>query len=396
MEDNFVSLDASFFKTSDVDPDYEFDAARFFDFTRPESSSEAEEAENWFLSIGSYPPSPFALRLYGREHIKVNNSDAPPKSNHGGGSITTNISTASDVDLETQSSVLCDNDDREESHRITAEDISNAKSKTSAKSSRTKNSTLMKPTASHLAKINHAREVFSRHFGRSDKSSITSDDRSSRSSQVLEATKRQRLENGYLLKIAKLKHQNMMPHKLPKVQPVDASIFTSKPKVTKPREPNLETAVRAQRQRLKNTIETSEHAKDVAHVFKARPLNRKIFKTPSFRPTKKDAASAVIQELTTQSFNPASTESATDTLRMSREDSISKNSEFDTLKPEANCLLDNEELSLLNDNRLSHNNPPTELFSKLSLKGESELITVSGKDYKENIPGCFNQEIKNY
>lgn len=41
----------------DVYPDYEFDAAQFFDFTRPETRSEEEEAELWFNSAPVYPPS---------------------------------------------------------------------------------------------------------------------------------------------------------------------------------------------------------------------------------------------------------------------------------------------------------------------------------------------------
>lgn len=45
------------FEDCEIDLDYEFDAARFFDFTREESISEAYEAERWFQSAGTYPPS---------------------------------------------------------------------------------------------------------------------------------------------------------------------------------------------------------------------------------------------------------------------------------------------------------------------------------------------------
>lgn len=41
----------------ECDPDYEFDAARFYDFRRSETCSEAEAAERWFESAGTYPPS---------------------------------------------------------------------------------------------------------------------------------------------------------------------------------------------------------------------------------------------------------------------------------------------------------------------------------------------------
>lgn len=41
----------------DFDFDYEFDAVRYFDFTRPESIEDGTEAESWFESARSYPPS---------------------------------------------------------------------------------------------------------------------------------------------------------------------------------------------------------------------------------------------------------------------------------------------------------------------------------------------------
>ena len=45
------------FEVKEIDLDYEFDAARFFDFTREESPAEARETELWFESALSYPPS---------------------------------------------------------------------------------------------------------------------------------------------------------------------------------------------------------------------------------------------------------------------------------------------------------------------------------------------------
>lgn len=41
----------------EFDLDYEYDAACFYDFTRPESLSESEEAQLWFRFAPSYPPS---------------------------------------------------------------------------------------------------------------------------------------------------------------------------------------------------------------------------------------------------------------------------------------------------------------------------------------------------
>lgn len=41
----------------EVDLEYEFDAARWFDFTREESPAESQSAEFWFHSAPSYTPS---------------------------------------------------------------------------------------------------------------------------------------------------------------------------------------------------------------------------------------------------------------------------------------------------------------------------------------------------
>lgn len=45
------------FEAREVDLDYEFDAAMYFDFTLQESIAEAREAERWFDTALSYPPS---------------------------------------------------------------------------------------------------------------------------------------------------------------------------------------------------------------------------------------------------------------------------------------------------------------------------------------------------
>lgn len=45
------------FVVREIDPDYEYDAPQHFDFAREESAAEAREAELWFESAGSYPPS---------------------------------------------------------------------------------------------------------------------------------------------------------------------------------------------------------------------------------------------------------------------------------------------------------------------------------------------------
>lgn len=45
------------FVVHEVDIDYEYDAPRFFNFTREETQDEAHVLERWFESAKSYPPS---------------------------------------------------------------------------------------------------------------------------------------------------------------------------------------------------------------------------------------------------------------------------------------------------------------------------------------------------
>lgn len=53
MEDVFQQS----FQCFEIDLDYEFDASRFFDFTRPESPWEARAAELWFETAACHLPS---------------------------------------------------------------------------------------------------------------------------------------------------------------------------------------------------------------------------------------------------------------------------------------------------------------------------------------------------
>lgn len=52
-----MEVELPIFEAREIDLEYEFDAARFFDFTREESLAEARESELWFESAPNYPPS---------------------------------------------------------------------------------------------------------------------------------------------------------------------------------------------------------------------------------------------------------------------------------------------------------------------------------------------------
>ncbi|CAM8965120.1 unnamed protein product [Rhodiola kirilowii] len=58
------------------DFDYEFNAPRYFDFTFPESQSDVDEAESWFRTATSYPPSPFVLEMMWNEDLHAAHSQA--------------------------------------------------------------------------------------------------------------------------------------------------------------------------------------------------------------------------------------------------------------------------------------------------------------------------------
>ena len=52
-----VSLLNKSFSDDEIDFDYEYDAANYYDFTTPETDSEAHEAERWFETAAYHPPT---------------------------------------------------------------------------------------------------------------------------------------------------------------------------------------------------------------------------------------------------------------------------------------------------------------------------------------------------
>ncbi|XWS61050.1 hypothetical protein CRYUN_Cryun07bG0092500 [Craigia yunnanensis] len=238
---------------------YEFDAPQCYDFNRLETKWDAKEAELWFESARSYPPSPLVIKLNWRYDI------------NGDGEF--------------------ENCNYREACNCCNEDNLRTKTNSRVKSSLSRSSTLMKPTASYSAKQKQSRAVHSNQLQRRLQKSLDRlDDKSTKSSSVTEinATKRQKLEAGYLCKVVHLKHQALFVHKKPKtVLSLDGNSVHAKPRVTIPREPELQTARRAQRRRSKVKAESDENAKSNGHFFKALPLNKKILEAPSFPLPKK-------------------------------------------------------------------------------------------------------------
>ncbi|XXG76000.1 hypothetical protein AAC387_Pa08g0448 [Persea americana] len=274
MEDSCYTFEAV-----EIDLDYEFDASRYFDFTRMESLSEVREAESWFESAGSYPPSPYMAKLIIPEDILVKNVNTLPK--YKDAELADAVVSNSDIGLGPGLPAQAENIRGWTCYDHMAQDIPKAKTRSLVEAPSSRGSTLMKPTASQLAKQNRPRF----HKPLMQRSERTLENPCGNESQ---AAKRQKLEGGNLRKVPVAKQQPDLIHKVPKK---DGHIYNNSEhprlKITIPREPELETAQRAQRMRPKNNEAVGEHISSTVPIFKARPLNRKILEAPSLRPRQK-------------------------------------------------------------------------------------------------------------
>ncbi|KAH9721570.1 TPX2 importin domain-containing protein [Citrus sinensis] len=288
-----MEVELPVFEAREIDLEYEFDAARFFDFTREESFAEAREAELWFESAPNYPPSPFVTKLFLREDILLENVNTSPKtkvtsapendSDNGMGA-ECSITNVEDTDCAGMIKGIFSNLQSGNLQKVPNQllnlttglefydHISHDKVKSNAKSAKkahSRSSTLMKPTTSHLAKQNRPVQVGNSRF---QMQLVQIGDRSVCNSSLVEsqAAKRQKLEGGHLRKDGT----------------IDKNSLHARLRLTIPREPDLETANRAQRIRPK-VIAEQENISATAHRFKARPLNRKILEAPTLPLPKK-------------------------------------------------------------------------------------------------------------
>ncbi|KAL2543511.1 Cell cycle regulated microtubule associated protein [Forsythia ovata] len=483
FEDNDMNEDVEYsFTAYEIDLDYEFDAARFFDFSRAESTWEERQAELWFDTAGSYPPSPFMARLVRREEILAESVNTSPKPKDAE---TLNL-LESELNIEADQEISAvdmdmDSRDGEGQDRGTSTSlqivsvqnfwnlsqnlptgltfynpmINNNHSKTqpklSTKPSFQRTSTLMKPTVSQLAKQNIPHQAGD---SRSNKSFIGKTEKKTANLCGIEsqATKRQKLEGGHLRKVVGSEQQNSFVHKA-RIQDVTIGNTTqTKLRLTIPREPDLETANRAQRIRPKTSKEPDSVTSTV-HRFKALPLNRKILEAPSLllpkrstphlpefqefhlktseramQHTSADSKFTVHHSDKLQALQKSST---TSTIKCGNRDSkrlnVSSASRQEGFEP-SYCFkalpLNKKILSSRGDIGVSlnskkettvpmefnfqtekrfHHNPPIELFNKLSLASETSSITgsestfpgptcISAKDSKENRWGFIKQE----
>ncbi|KAJ4843506.1 hypothetical protein Tsubulata_020497 [Turnera subulata] len=302
MEDEEMELEEEeemVYEAREVDLDYEFDAAMFFDFTREESDAEAREAERWFHTAPSYPSSPFVTKLLFREeNVSINSEEnAVDTANHDGLGPEVCAVEAENRDCDGMYKEIYTNLQNYKLQNVSnqPQDLATAGftfySQTSINKPKhkmkhfPKSSTLMKPTASMLAKQNRLPYSGGSRF----QMLLGQNERSLCSSSVVEnqASKRQKLEGGHLRKVGDAKQQTDFMHKEPKKNGlVEKSSVHSKLRLTIPREPDLETANRAQRIRPKISTE-QENVAPAPRRFKARPLNRKILEAPSLPLPKK-------------------------------------------------------------------------------------------------------------
>ncbi|KAG8659334.1 hypothetical protein MANES_02G029775v8 [Manihot esculenta] len=466
MEMDVDDADAELvFEAREIDLDYEFDAAMFFDLTREESHAEAREAERWFERAQSYPPSPFVAKLVLREGSLLEDVATSPNSRDVDDTATFRSDDCS-VGLGPEApAVEVDNKEHEEryrgiftnlqsgnlqklSHRQlelgtglsyynhASSDTSRIKVKSTFKPNLPRTSTLMKPTASILAKQNQPPQADGSRFqllpAQKEKSIYKS------SAVESQAAKRQKLEGGRSQKVGDAKQQTSFVHKAPKKDgTVDKGSANPKLRLTIPREPDLETAHRAQRIRPKNSTEV-ETVEVASRRFRARPLNRKILEAPSLPLPKKSTPKLpefqefrlktlerAMQHISTVSSSllqrsdpekgldkPGTISVAENGKRESRRPSAMDSQELDesstahvfkarpldkkifTSKGDIGVFRNSKreatvpmEFNFHTEKRIQHN-PPIDLFSKLSLT--SELQPNNGSQLQLPRPSCIS------
>ncbi|CAN1186149.1 Protein TPX2 [Linum perenne] len=284
-----MEVDLLFYEAREVDPDYEFDAPMFFDFVREETLAEAIIAQRWFDSATSYPPSPFVAKLELREEILLKNINTSPKTKDVE-YVTTSLDDddgGGDLGPGRAATTVGDGHKGFIFYNYLKGDKLKAKTKPNSRGG----STLMRPTASLLAKQTQASRVGGSRF------QLLTDqkEKSVHNSSMVEgqAAKRQKLEGGNLRKVGDGKPQTDFLHKAPAkvaflIQQAiinhnltDKTSFHVKLRLTIPREPDFETGYRAHRTRPVNNTTELEHTTVSVRRFKARPLNRKILEAPS-------------------------------------------------------------------------------------------------------------------
>ncbi|KAK9672726.1 hypothetical protein RND81_12G120000 [Saponaria officinalis] len=372
-----------FEESFDIDFDYEFDVAMYFDFLRPETVDEIQESELWFHSSGGHPPSPLLLKL-GLVTEETGGSDAYYISDDGG-----------------ESDILS----RDQGKKGTE-----LKSKSTNQSALSKTSRLLQPTASLLAKQNQLVSV----RGTKPPGRIPKLGSPILSPGVIAATKRQKLEHGYLRKVAHLKHQTNFSHKPPKkVVSSNVSSGHAKPKVTVPKGPSLGTADRAQRHKSNNAPELRRDSKQDSCSVKERPSTtktseRKLTRTQSLASASQGAGvhntkgttpnGRLLDTKRSKSFNAAMHQEA-DKMKAHPlvKKKLSSKGDIGALQNSKRETTAQKDFKRTNSKK-DLETPPTELFSQLSLNSENQMRSavevdqsLQKKGLKKNTQGSMKE-----
>ncbi|KAL1203863.1 hypothetical protein V5N11_011712 [Cardamine amara subsp. amara] len=228
----------------EFDIDFEFNAPRFYDFSRPELDSETQDIETWFQYAGNYPPSPFSPKFNWKlEPVEI---------------ITSTSSESKPIEINESLDTGLNHKDKFNGfiyYNETVKDVPKTKSKSKTKLS---SSTLTRPTASLLARQNKPLDIYS--------------------VQLLTRCQRSLAkfrDNVSPILVSKLQNQDTKRQKLePKVDNA-----TRISKLTVPKEPNLRTAERSERrQRSKVYSETEQNTKSSS---KRHTINKNINLEPS-------------------------------------------------------------------------------------------------------------------
>nr|XP_043617462.1 protein TPX2-like [Erigeron canadensis]XP_043617463.1 protein TPX2-like [Erigeron canadensis] len=424
--DLFVDEIGSFLSDDDnvfVDENYEFDACQFYDFNKDETQSEADEADTWFCYAHEYPPSPFVVKLKMMKAAKAMSmkgykTSSTKKETHKKTSTSSTSSSISDGDIDHKAAPRDLKCKGVKHYNHIPQDITKAKSKSTVNVSKPNGSSFMKPTASHLAKQSKECDIHSGSSGRLQKPLISASEKlQSPIRSQNHATKRQKLEIGYLRKAAQLKHQASFLHKATKKAELLEGKLKPRVKTITPQKPALVTEERAQRRRSQNKSESVQQPK----AFKARPLNRKILDTPTLPQRKKSMTPTTeFQEFHLKTNERAMQVQPTNVLRKhstgpaKSEDTLMKSQNSGNAGKKDKCRSPNNFKACSNDKvypikdggytlNTKHNSysPPVELFKKLSLKPESETKTITSlkpprvsKGLKENMARSFQQDFR--
>nr|VDC58801.1 unnamed protein product [Brassica rapa] len=239
------------FSLEEFDIDFEFDAPRFYDFSRPELDSETDEIEFWFESAGNYPPSPFSPKF----NWKL--EPLPVKQITNTSSKTKPVDTGLNPKDKYNGFIY---------YNQTVKDVSKTKPKSKTKSS--SSSTLTRPTVSLLARQNKPLDVYS--------------------VQLLTRCQRSLAKFGDNLSpilVSKLQNQDTKTQKLE--AKMDQINSNRRSKLTVPKEPKLRTAERSERHRSKVNSEIKQNAKSRITSPKINTTNKNINHEPSSAPLPK-------------------------------------------------------------------------------------------------------------